>query len=118
RPPRSSLFPYTTLFRSNDHDDGYAADPTYFLLDDVAVASYVPAANVVQNGGFEAGGLASWSASGAFLPRASTTAHSGGSSAQVGSASPVNGNSTLAQTVTVPSGSSTLSFWYQPHCTD
>jgi hypothetical protein len=21
----------------NDHDDGYATDPTYFLLDDVAV---------------------------------------------------------------------------------
>ena len=30
----------------------------------------------------------------------------------------MNGNSTLTQTVTVPSGTSTLSFWYQPHCTD
>jgi hypothetical protein len=30
----------------------------------------------------------------------------------------VNGNSTLTQTVTVPSGSSTLSFWCQPHCTE
>jgi hypothetical protein len=36
----------------------------------------------------------------------------------VGSTGAVNGNSTLTQTVTVPSGSSTLSFWYQPHCTD
>ncbi|MFL6036876.1 MAG: hypothetical protein ACJ74I_17535 [Gaiellaceae bacterium] len=102
----------------NDHDDGYAGDPTYFLLDDVAVASYTPTANVVQNGGFETGSLASWNATGAFLPRVSTTAHTGGASAQIGSASPVSGNSTLTQTVPVPGGSSTLSFWYQPHCTD
>ncbi|MFL6067935.1 MAG: hypothetical protein ACJ74N_09400 [Gaiellaceae bacterium] len=102
----------------NDHDDGYAGDPTYFLLDDVAVASYTPTANVVQNGGFETGSLASWNATGAFLPRVSTTAHTGGASAQIGSASPVSGNSTLTQTVAVPGGSSTLSFWYQPHCTD
>ena len=45
-------------------------------------------------------------------------AHAGGYAAQVGSTGAVNGNSTLTQTVTVPSGSSTLSFWYQPHCTD
>ena len=102
----------------NDHDDGYAGDPTYFLLDDVSVASYVPTANVVQNGGFETGSFTSWSASGAFLPRISTTAHTGTYSAQVGSTGAVNGNSTLTQTVTVPSGSATLSFWYQPHCTD
>jgi hypothetical protein len=49
------------VLRFNDHDDGYAIDPTYFLLDDVAVASYVPTANGVQNGGFETGSLASWS---------------------------------------------------------
>jgi serine protease len=108
----------TVVLWFNDHDDGYAGDPTYFLLDDVAVASYVPTANGVQNGGFETGSLASWSAGGAFVPRISTTAHTGGSSAQVGSTGAVNGNSTLTQTVTVPSGSSTLSFWYQPHCTD
>src|SRR5256885_2612571 len=27
RPPRSTLFPYTTLFRSSDEDEGLAADP-------------------------------------------------------------------------------------------
>jgi len=48
----------------------------------------------------------------------STTAHSGGYSARLGSTSPVNGNSTLTQTVAIPSGTSTLSFWYQPHCPD
>src|SRR5256885_14668741 len=27
RPPRSTLFPYTTLFRSDPHERGVAADP-------------------------------------------------------------------------------------------
>ena len=108
----------TVVLWFNDHDDGYAGDPTYFLADDVAVTTYTPAANVVQNPGFETGSLSSWSASGAFLPVVSTTAHTGSYSARLGSTSAVNGNSTLTQTVTVPSGTSTLSFWYQPHCTD
>ncbi len=30
----------------------------------------------------------------------------------------MNGNSTLTQTVTVPAGTSTLTFWYRPHCPD
>jgi hypothetical protein len=102
----------------NDHDDGYAGDPTYFLLDDVDVSTYTPVTNKVVNGGFETGSLSSWSTSGAFAPVVSTTAHLGSYSARVGSTSAVNGNSTLTQTVTVPGGSSTLSFWYQPHCTD
>src|SRR5260370_32959288 len=39
RPPRSTLFPYTTLFRSlNNHDDNYSADPTYTLYDDVQIS--------------------------------------------------------------------------------
>src|SRR5207249_2375723 len=108
----------TVVLRFNDHDDGYAGDPTYFLLDDVAVTGYTPAANVVQNPGFETGGLGSWSASGAFTPVVSTTAHSGSYSARLGSTSAVNGNSTLTQTVAIPSGSSSLTFWYQPHCAD
>jgi len=102
----------------NDHDDGYPTDPTYFLLDDVSVDSYTAPPNVVQNGGFETGSLSSWSASGAFTPLIVTTAHSGSYSARLGSTSAVNGNSTLTQTVTVPSGTSTLTFWYQPHCSD
>jgi hypothetical protein len=48
----------------------------------------------------------------------SATPHSGTYSARIGSMNPVNGNSTLTQTVAVPSGNSMLSFWYQPHCAD
>jgi hypothetical protein len=107
----------TVVLRLNTHDDGYASDPTYALYDDIAITTYVPAANAVQNPGFETGNLSSWSTSGAFLPVISTTAHTGSYSARVGSTSAVNGNSTLTQTVTVPSAA-TLTFWYQPHCTD
>jgi hypothetical protein len=114
----SSLAGQTVVLRLNTHDDGYASDPTYALFDDVAVSAYVPAANAVQNPGFETGSLSSWTTSGAFLPVVSTTAHSGGYGARLGSTSAVNGNSTLTQTVTVPAGSPTLSFWYQPHCPD
>ena len=102
----------------NDHDDGWAGDPTYFLLDDVAVGNYTPTPNVVQNAGFETGSLSGWTASGAFMPLISTTPHTGSYAARLGSTNAVNGNSTLTQTVAVPSGSSTLSFWYQPHCND
>jgi hypothetical protein len=114
----SSLAGQTVVIRLNVHDDGYAGDPTYALYDDVAISSYVPATNVVANPGFESGSLASWSSSGAFLPVISTTPHAGAYSARLGSTSAVNGNSTLTQTVTVPAGSPTLSFWYQPHCPD
>jgi hypothetical protein len=108
----------TVVLWFNDHDDGYATDPTYFLLDDVAVTSYTQAVNPVQNPGFETGSLSSWSASGAFTPVISTSPHSGTYSARLGSTSAVNGNSTLTQTVTIPTGTSTLTFWYQPHCPD
>ena len=114
----STLAGQTVVLWFNDHDDGYASDPTYFLLDDVAVSSYTPAPSVVANGGFETGSLSGWSPSGAFSPVVSTTPHSGSYSARVGSTSAVNGNSTLTQTVAVPAGTSALTFWYQPHCPD
>jgi hypothetical protein len=111
----------TVVLWFNDHDDGYPTDPTYFLLDDVAVGSFTPPPppqSGVQNPGFETGDLSSWSPSGAFTPVIRTVPHSGSYSTQLGSTGPVNGNSTLTQTVAVPAGATTLSFWYQPHCTD
>jgi hypothetical protein len=107
----------TVVLSFNDHDDGYAGDPTYFLVDDISLSTYTVTANVVQNPGFESG-LDSWTTGGAFAPLVSTTAHSGSQSAQVGSTGPVGGDSTLAQTVLIGVGTTTLTFWYQPHCLD
>src|SRR5262249_7383454 len=72
----------------------------------------------VANGGLETGSLSRWTSSRAFPPAIHPGGHAGSWSAQLGSANPVNGNSTLTQTVAVPAGSSRLTFWYQPHCTD
>src|SRR5262245_61064239 len=83
-----------------------------------SVALTVTGTGGVVNGGFEAGNLGGWSATGAFTPVIATTPHTGAYSARLGSTSAFNGDSTLTQTVTVPSGSPTLTFWYQPHCTD
>ena len=48
----------------------------------------------------------------------SSTAHSGVAAAQVGSGSPFNGDSSVAQTFTAPAAGGTLSFWYRVVCTD
>jgi hypothetical protein len=117
----STFASQTVTLRFTAHDDNYASDPTYYLVDEVAINSYIPpppAQDAVANGGFESGALAPWTASGAYLPAIKSGGHSGSYSAQVGSTSPVNGNSTLVQRVTVPSGSPTLTYWYQPHCPD
>ncbi len=71
---------------------------------------------VVTNGGFEAGSFAGWTASGASETVVSP-GHSGTYSARLGATTATNGNSSMQQTITVPSNA-TLSFWYQPHCPD
>jgi hypothetical protein len=81
-----------------------------------------PSANaqIVINGGFE-NGLPPWTATGSPPPTVSTAkAHTGTSSALLGvvSGTEPSGDSSLSQTSTVPSGTSTLTFWYWPATAD
>jgi hypothetical protein len=74
----------------------------------------------VFNGGFESG-LSGWTTGGTTLPSASSVkTHSGTGSALLGrvSGQEVNGDSSLSQTVAIPAGSSTLTFWYLPATAD
>ena len=91
-----------------NHDDGYSGDPTYTLIDDVAVEAVI-------NGSFEAGTLANWSSSGSAS--VTQSGYAGFYSARVGSTSPTN-TSTISQTFLVPASSGTLSFDYRLTCPD
>src|SRR5439155_24951141 len=82
------------------------------------VSLMVPPGALIGNGGFETGNFTNWTAGGVAAPVISTTAHNGGYSARIGAPTAFTGNSTLTQTVVVPDGNPTLTFWYQPHCTD
>jgi len=89
----------------------------------VAVTVSNTTTQLIQNGGFESGSLASWTGGGVFAPTAVTGhAHSGSWSAQLGASSGAepNGDSPLYQTITIPSTatSATLTFWYWPSTTD
>ena len=76
--------------------------------------------SVVFNGGFESA-LSGWQTGGIAPPVASATkAHTGTGSALLGTLSgpEPSGDSNLSQTLQVPAGTSTLSFWYWPATAD
>jgi hypothetical protein len=71
---------------------------------------------LVKNGTFEAG-LSDWKTAGTIS--VSTMAHTGIRSVQIGSTAPSKVDSTIVQSVAVPTaGKTTLTFWYQPHTSD
>jgi hypothetical protein len=115
----TGLTPSTTYYycavASNGSGTTYAASTVNFTT-----SSSAPP-NVVVNGDFETGSLSGWGtqSTASVLPFVvSSGAHGGTYAAEIGAASPFVGNSVLKQTLTIPAGTSTLTFWYQPHCTD
>jgi len=77
--------------------------------------------NAIVNGGFESGTFSGWTPSGASNTVVASSAYpcyAGNWCARLGAPVPTNGNSSIAQTFTAPSGSSTVSFYYDNVCTD
>ena len=83
----------------------------------VSVTVTAPVPGGIINGGFETGAFSGWTTSGASTS-ITTASHSGTFAALAGSTSPTNGDSSISQTFTAPSGTNTLSFWYKTTCPD
>jgi serine protease len=108
---------YTLTLTS--HDDNYPGDPTFTKYDDVSIGAPPPPPPAgITNGGFETGNLSpGWSPTGTAGVTTSGV-HSGLYAALLGSSSPTNGDSSIAQTFSVAAGTSTLHFWYDVVCPD
>ena len=81
----------------------------------VTVSNSTTVVNPFANPGFETGGLSGWTVSGTTAAR--PYPHTGAYSAALGSSSPTT-DSSISQTVTMPSAANTLSFWYKITCPD
>src|SRR5439155_333444 len=81
----------------------------------VSLTVTAPPPSGITNGDFE-NALTGWTTVGSA--GTSSTTHGGLASAMVGSSSPFNGDSSVAQTFTAPSAGGTLSFFYRVVCTD
>ena len=77
-----------------------------------------PIAGGITNGGFETGSFTGWTISGAANSIISSGCHSGTYCAQAGGTSPTNGDSSITQTFTAPTGKSSVSVWYASSCPD
>ena len=106
---------YTLTLTS--HDDNYGADPSYTLYDDVTTTNTVVTGGIT-NGGFETGNASGWTVSGASTSIVSSGCHGGTYCGRAGSTAATNGDSSFAQTFTVPTGKSQLSLWYKMTCPD
>lgn len=82
----------------------------------VAVTVTTVSGGGIVNGGFETGNFTGWTTS--LTTSVIAGGHSGTYAARVGSTSPTNGDSTITQAFTAPTGSTRVSFWYKMTCPD
>jgi hypothetical protein len=84
----------------------------------LTTAAPAVAATDITNGGFESGSLSGWTTTGTATVTTNGP-HSGTYAAQLGtSPSATNGDSSISQSFTAPTGATALTFWYNITCPD